>query len=618
MAHLIAEGIERAFGDRQVLRGADLRLHAGDRVGLVGANGCGKSTLLDILAGVDREHGGRVTCKGRLAVLRQDPELHGDTVAEAVAHAVQWHRDLLSTYESAMASGRLDEATAAQDQLDHHGWEIDHKVDAVLSRVGAPPSDAATGTLSGGERRRIALALCLLSAPDVLLLDEPTNHLDADVVEWLEGYLSGFRGALLLVTHDRYLLEAVAESIVEVEDGQCVSYEGSYGDYLVARAERQARKSQQRQRLLQMVAAEAAWAARSPSARSTKQKARLQRLDALRDSVPTLTDRSFAFDLTTGVHQGATLIELHGVTKAYDKPLFTDLDLVLRPGDRVGIMGPNGVGKSTLLRILRGLEAADRGELLTGPKTRLGVLDQQRTGLDDEVTVFEAAGDGNDRVPMGDGWLHVASFLERFAFTREHFDQSVGALSGGERARLLLAKLMLQGATVLLLDEPTNDLDLLTLRVLEEALLAYDGGVIVVTHDRAFLDRVATGVLAFEGEGHVQRYASRQQAVRAARERARTVEAERAVEPPSKPKPSAPTGERPKKLSYAEKQELEGLPSEIERLEGELEQVEARLADPATYRDDAEAVPELSRRSTELPGAIEALFTRWEELAERA
>jgi len=617
--HLIADGVERAFGDRQILQGASLRLQAGDRVGLVGANGSGKTTLLSILAGTDPDHGGSVHREGRLAVLHQEPVLHGDTVADAVSHAVAWHRQLVADYERAVADGDLDEATALQDRLDHHGWAIDHKVEAVLDRVGAPAMHAPTATLSGGERRRIALALCLLSAPDILLLDEPTNHLDADVVEWLEGYLSGFRGALLLVTHDRYLLEAVAETIVEVEDGRCVTYEGSYGDYLVARAERQARRAAKRQRLLQLVASEAAWAARSPSARSTKQKARLQRLDSLREQVPTLEDRSLSFDLRTGVHQGATLLELHGVSKAYDQPLFTDLDLVLRPGDRVGIMGPNGAGKSTLLRILRRQETPDRGELLVGPRARLGVLDQQRSGLRDEDTVFEAAGDGNDRVPMGDGWIHVAGFLERFAFTRDHFDQAVAALSGGERARLLLARLMLKGATVLLLDEPTNDLDLLTLRVLEEALLAYDGGVIVVTHDRAFLDRVATRVVAFEGDGVVQTYASRLQAVNAARERARAASEAEAEAARAAPVPSNPSGRAPKpaRLSYADKQELAALPERIEALEDELAAVEARLADPALYRDEPEAVPELSRRAGELPTEIEQLFTRWEALAER-
>jgi ATP-binding cassette subfamily F protein uup len=616
-AHLVADGVEKAYGDRMILRGASLRLHPGDRVGLVGANGCGKSTLLSILAGSLEPTGGRVERKGRLAVLGQSPQLQGPTVRQAIDASVAWHRELVQRYEQALAAGEVDEAAVLQDRLDQHGWEIDHKVEGMLQRVGAPPLTAPVDSLSGGERRRVALAGCLLSGPDLLLLDEPTNHLDAEVVEWLEAYLLGFRGALLLVTHDRYLLEAVADRIVEVEDGQCVPYEGSYADYLIARAERQARKELSRDRLVRMVAQEAAWAARSPSARSTKQKARLQRLDALREQVPTLVDRSFELDLSTGVHQGATLLELHGVSKAYDEPLFDGLDLVLRPGDRVGVLGPNGAGKSTLLRILRGVESPDRGELLVGPKAKLGVLDQQRTGLDDEATVFEAAGDGNDQVAMGDRWVHVASFLERFAFSREHFDQQVSKLSGGERARLLLARLMLQGATVLLLDEPTNDLDLLTLRTLEEALLSYDGGVIVVTHDRAFLDRVATHVLAFEGDGRTGHYASRTQAIAAAKKRAQQAAARqqeaRPTPAPSKPTPSSGS----KRLSYKEKQELAALPDRIDALEQELAQVEATLGDPATYRDRADEVPALSARAQQLPAEIEQLFERWEALSER-
>jgi len=616
MAHLVAEGIERSFGDRHVLRGADLRIHPGDKVGLVGTNGSGKSTLLSILAGRSQADGGRVELKGRLAILDQDPELPGSTVQDAVDAAVGWHRELVAAYEAALGAGDQELAAEHQAHLDQEGWQVDHKIAGILDRVGAPPREARIAELSGGERRRVALATCLLSAPDVLLLDEPTNHLDADLVQWLEAYLQGYRGALLLVTHDRYLLEAVAERIVEVEDGVCVPYEGSYGDYLIARAERQARKVQQRDRLLRMVATEAAWAARSPSARSTKQKARLQRLDALREKVPSINERDVALDLRTGVHQGATLVELHGVAKGYDgRQLFSGLDLVLRPGDRLGVMGPNGAGKSTLLRILLSKETPDAGEMLVGPKASIGVLDQARSGLVDTDTVFEAAGDGNDRVAIGDHWVHVATFLERFAFTRQHFDQHVGSLSGGERARLLIAKLMLQGATVLLLDEPTNDLDLLTLRVLEEALLAYDGAVFVVTHDRAFLDRVATQVLAFEGDGRVGSYASRMQAVRARNAAAREAQKEA---PAAKPVVADTPKRTSKRLSYKEKQELEALPDRIDALEQEQAALEAQLADPTTYRDRADEVAELTARSEAIPGEIETLFTRWEDLSERA
>jgi len=623
MAHLVAEGIERSFGDRQVLRGANLHVHSGDKVGLVGTNGSGKSTLLAILAGRAPHDGGRVERKGRVAILDQDPDLPGTFVQDAVDAAVGWHRELVAAYEQALEDDDPDLASELQARLDQEGWQIDHKIHGILDRVGAPPRTARIADLSGGERRRLALATCLLSAPDVLLLDEPTNHLDADLVQWLEAYLQGFRGALLLVTHDRYLLEAVAERIVEVEDGECIPYEGSYGDYLIARAERQFRKVQKRDRMLRMVATEAAWAARSPSARSTKQKARLQRLDALKENVPTITERDLALNLRTGVHQGATLIELHGVAKGYDDgPLFTDLELVLRPGDRVGVMGPNGAGKSTLLRLLRGVETPDEGEILRGPKASIGVLDQARTGLVDTDTVFEAAGDGNDRVQVGDNWVHVATFLERFAFTRQHFDQHVESLSGGERARLLLARLMLQGATVLLLDEPTNDLDLLTLRILEEALLAYDGAVFVVTHDRAFLDRVATQVLAFEGDAHIGHYASRQQANRARALRQKEAAAAAAmppvVEAPAPAAPPPPKVRKGKRLSYKEKQELEALPDRIDELEKALETTLATLADPATYKDRADDVADLNARSEAIPGEIEALFARWEGLSERA
>jgi ATP-binding cassette subfamily F protein uup len=615
MAHLVAEGIERSFGDRHVLRGADLRVHAGEKVGLVGTNGSGKSTLMAILADRLPKDGGRIDRKGRLAILDQDPVLVGPTVRDAVDHAVRWHRELLERYERALADDDDVAATELQGHLDQLGWQVDHKVAAVLDRLDAPTMDTPIENLSGGERRRVALATCLLSAPDVLLLDEPTNHLDAEIVEWLEAYLIGFRGALLLVTHDRYLLEAVAERIVEVEDGQCVSYDGSYADYLIARAERQSRMTLQRDRLLRMVATEAAWAARSPSARTTKQKARLQRLDALKEQVPVLRSRDLDLDLSSGVHQGATLLELHGLSKSYDRPLFTNLDLVIRPGDRLGILGRNGAGKSTLLRILRRLETPDAGQILVGPRASIGVLDQQRSGLTETDTVFEAAGLGNDRVRVGENWVHVATFLERFAFTREHFDQNVSSLSGGERARLLIAKLMLQGASVLLLDEPTNDLDLLTLRVLEEALLAYDGAVVVVTHDRAFLDRVATQVLAFEGEGRVQLYASREQANRAAKERAKLLVASPApsAAPKVEPKPKVAA-----RISFAERKELEALPSTIEALEAELADVEAQLAAPGTYRDGRDQLRALKARAEAIPAEIERAFSRWEALSAKA
>ncbi len=605
-----------------MLVGCDLDVRAGDRVGLVGVNGSGKSTLLSLLARLLEPDHGRVEIVGRIGVLSQTPQLQGETVGDVVDAALGWHATLVRDWEAALGAESLDEAARLQDRLDQSGWAVEHRADAMLDRVGAPGRDRVVAQLSGGEQRRVDLARTLLGAPDVLLLDEPTNHIDAEAVEWLEGFLAGFRGALLMVTHDRYMLEAVAERIVDLEDGQLVSYEGSYADYLIARAARHARNAQHRERLLSAITREAAWASRSPSARSTKQKARLQRLDAMRDQVPQLNNRSLSLDLSVGVAKGVTLLEAHGLTKGYgDRVLLRDLHLVLRPGDRVGIVGPNGAGKSTLLRLLVGAEAADAGELLRGPRCRVGVLDQHRTGLDPNATVFESAGAGNDQVQVHDRWVHVATFLERFAFSREHFDQHTGSLSGGERARLLLARLMLQGASVLLLDEPTNDLDLLTLRILEEALLGYDGATVVVTHDRAFLDRVCTHILAFDelGTGRVDRYASRRQWLRDLTAR-RAASATRAAEPKANqsaprpglpPTPAAPT----KALSWAERNELEGLPDKIEAAEAEQARLDALLADPTTYTDGTD-VGALNAESAASGTTVERLYARWESLSE--
>ncbi|MCB9741799.1 MAG: ABC-F family ATP-binding cassette domain-containing protein [Alphaproteobacteria bacterium] len=616
-----ADDIELSFGDRRVLRGASLIVRDGDRLGLVGYNGSGKSTLLRVLGGGLVPDHGALRVAGRVALLDQDPELPGRTVGAALDAATGWHRALLDRYTDALSAQRLDEAAELHDALDRHGWEIDHRMEGVCERLGVPPRDAQVARLSGGERRRVALARALVGAPDLLLLDEPTNHLDAGAAEWLQSYLAGYRGAVVLVTHDRYLLEAVADRIVEVEAGRCVSYEGSYADYLLARAERHAQLHRSEQSRLRMIAREAAWAARSPAARSTKQKARLQRLEALQSEERLDLERSLSLDLRVGLDQSRTALELHGVSKAYgDKRLIERLDLTLCPGDRLGIIGPNGAGKSTLLRILQGVEAPDRGELLRAPRLQVALLDQERRGLDLTATVFEAVAGGNDYVQVGDRPVHVISFLERFLFQREMMDQGVAQLSGGERARLLLAKLLLEGASLLLLDEPTNDLDLLTLRVLEEALLGYDGTAVIVSHDRAFLDRVCTSVLAFEGEGRVTRYASRVQALAAAKAREDEARAQEQAAAAKVEAPAAPPSpaKRGRGLRYKERQELESLPARIEALEAEQAGLEATLGDPETYRSRADEVAGITARLEVLGRELESAYDRWAELEERA
>jgi ATP-binding cassette subfamily F protein uup len=478
-----------------------------------------------------------------------------------------------------------------------------------------PPLDTPISVLSGGQQRRVALGRALLRTPDLLLLDEPTNHLDAEAIEWLQGFLSGFRGAVVLVTHDRYLLEAVADRIVEVEDGLTVDYKGSYTDYLVARAERRARLEKTEMSRVATLAREAAWAARSPAARSTKQRARLKRLDELQDERPLIRQSSFDLDLRSGFKGGAAMIEFDRVTGGYeDNALFRGLSTSIQAKSCVGVVGANGIGKSTLFKLVaRTLEPLE-GSVYRAPRVKLAIIDQARSGLDETDTLFDAAGGGNSHVTINDHSIHVASFLRRFMFRADQHDQRVRDLSGGERMRLLLAKLLLQGANVLLLDEPTNDLDLMTLRILEEALIAFDGASLVISHDRALLDRVCTAVLSFEPNQTVVRYASRMQAMEG---KARRQEAE--PPPPVEPISEAKTTPKPSRdsLNWNEQKELKRLPKMLESLEAKQAEIGEQLADPETYKGDPTKASALGQALKGVEAEIETAYARWEELEGR-
>ena len=463
----------------------------------------------------------------------------------------------------------------------------------------------------------MALARTLLSNADLLILDEPTNHLDTETIEWLEPFLAGYRGAVLLVTHDRYLLEQVATRIVEVEDGVCVGYDGSYGDYLVASAERQFRLRQAEERRLKLISQEAAWAARSPAARSTKQKARLQRLDELQNqrAMPNEREISWAFD--TDDRFGSTLMEVESLSLRFgDRQLFSEATFTVSPKERIGIVGRNGTGKSSLLKILIGELSSPTGQIHRQSRLQIGLLDQKRSGLKPDDTVYESVG-GVDFVDVQGNRIHVVGFLAKFLFGRTMLDQKVSLLSGGERARLLMAKLLLQGANLLVLDEPTNDLDLLTLRALEEALLEFGGGVLVVTHDRAFLDRVCTSILSIE-EGQVISYADRRQVMFAATKRKQAeqnaLQAQKERQTQHKPHQKK---ER-RGLSYNEKKELASLPDQIDVWEAEVAELDAVLLDPTTYTNRDIDVGAIQRQKEKLEADIEIALERWEELSERA
>ncbi len=605
-----ATDIELSYAAHLVLRGANITVSKGECVALIGNNGSGKSSLLRVLCGEVEPDSGTVERPTRPGMLTQGSTLPGTTVGEALREALAWHNDLIEEFESASQSGDIIQAGALQDRLDDVGWDLSHQVEAMAGRLGTPTLNTPIENLSGGQRRRVALARALLQTPDLLLLDEPTNHLDSDAIEWLQGFLQGYRGGVLLVTHDRYMLEAVADRIVEIDDGETINYDGSYGDYLIASAERRARLEKAELSRVATLAREAAWAARSPAARTTKQRARLNRLEALQAERPLLRQSSFDLDLATGFKGGAALIELDRVDGGYgDTCLIRGLSAAIQARSCVGILGPNGVGKSTLMKLIsRELEPLS-GQIYRAPRVKLAVIDQGRSGLNDNDTLFDAAGGGNSHVTVRDHSIHVASFLRRFLFRQDQLDQRVSALSGGERMRLLLAKLLLSGANVILLDEPTNDLDLMTLRVLEDALMSFDGASIVISHDRALLDRVATSVLSFEGDQRVVQYASRLQA------QAKRPE----PEPEAKAEPREARAKEPRKgLTWKEQRELEALPSRLESLEADRDRVGMQLSDPELYKDHPDEVSTLGQTLQRLEKEIAEAYSRWEDLESRA
>ena len=639
MPALSAQHLRKAFGPQVVLDDATFTLTRGEKVGLIGANGAGKSTLAKILAGVETADGGTVSVRRGLTVryLAQEPELDPTRSArEAVEDALTAWRE--ATTRHAEVTAKLGESSGKEhDALVHEqaelgetiarlgGWERGHEALGFLEQLGVREVDRPCGERSGGERRRIALAQLLVASPDVAILDEPTNHLDADTAEWLEHVLADeFPGALVLVTHDRYFLDAVAGRIIELERGRLASYPGGYGDYLDKKAELLAHEDRVEQNRQNVLRREREWLSRGPKARSTKQKARIQRARTLESAGPANAGRPGDVSLLTAAttRQGKTILEMHGLQVAPvpgGASLNVPFDLILSAGDRIGIVGPNGGGKTTLLRAVLGEPVVVGGEIVQGKNTRIAYLDQARAGLDDDKSVFDdVRGEGGANVVhlgvRGREVMELRSYLELFLFDPAKQRQKVGSLSGGERARVALAKVLRQGANLLVFDEPTNDLDLPTLSALEELLEQFEGSVLVVTHDRAFLDHVATAILAFEreasgGPARVTRFAGGYQDYLGQR-------GERAPAP-SAPAPRAqvPTKTRDKSgLTYAERIELEGILERVDAAEKAVAEIEARLADPTLYAQRGHEVAALQAKLATAKQDAAKLVTRWEEL----
>ncbi|MBU6464822.1 MAG: energy-dependent translational throttle protein EttA [Bradyrhizobium sp.] len=506
------QGLTKSYPTRKVLDNVHLSFYPDAKIGVLGVNGSGKSTLLRIMAGLDKEYSGEawVAEGARVGYLEQEPQLDASkTVRENVMMGVAKQKTILDRYnELAMnySEETADEMTKLQDEIEAAGlWDLDSKVDQAMDALRCPPDDADVTKLSGGERRRVALCRLLLDQPDLLLLDEPTNHLDAESVSWLESHLRNYPGAILIVTHDRYFLDNVTGWILELDRGRGIPYEGNYSSWLVQKQKRLEQEGREEAAHQKTLAREQEWIASSPKARQAKSKARYQRYEELLKQAGEKQTQTAQITIPVAERLGANVVDFEGLSKGFgDRELIDNLTFKLPPGGIVGVIGPNGAGKTTLFRMITKQETPDEGSITVGETVHLGYVDQSRDDLDGKKTVWEEISGGNELILLGKKEVNSRGYCSSFNFKGADQQKKVGALSGGERNRVHLAKMLKSGANVLLLDEPTNDLDVDTLRSLEEALEDFAGCAVIISHDRWFLDRIATHILAFEGESHVE------------------------------------------------------------------------------------------------------------------
>jgi ABC transport system ATP-binding/permease protein len=637
---LTIENLSLAFGHLPLVDNAALQVDAGERIALIGRNGSGKSTLLKVLAGEILPDAGTVWRAPRVKVARLDqdvPLVGGRTVFDEISQGLgelgavvaDYHHATIEVADSADGTAAHAKALARMGALQHEleeqdGWRLEQKVELVISRLSLP-ADRPVGELSGGWRRRALLGKALVSQPDVLLLDEPTNHLDIDAIQWLEEYLASFPGALLFVTHDRAFLDTLATRIVELDRGALTSWPGRYPDYLEKKAAALETEARDLARLDKKLAQEEAWLRQGVKARRTRNEGRVKALFELRAQRAAHREQSGAVRLSLDARDGTgkMVFEAERVSKQFgEQVVIRDFSVRILRGDRIGLIGPNGAGKSTLLRLLLGELEPDGGRVRHGARLQVAYFDQQREQLDPDATVADSVNDGNSTLMINGQPRHVMGYLADFLFPRERAISPVKSLSGGERSRLMLARLFARPANVLVLDEPTNDLDIETLELLEELIADFDGTVLVVSHDRVFLDRIVTSTLAFEGEGRVVEYVGGWQDY--LRQRSATPEGRPSTAKSQLPAaPDTASGARssdraPKKLSYKEQRELEALPERIAALEAEQDRLRREAESPQFYKESAEHITSVLARLEAIGPELESTIARWIELEERA
>ena len=613
-----------AFGHVALLDGADFSLEPGERVGLIGRNGAGKSSLLRILGGLEQADDGQLQLQQgvRVVYVAQEPLLDPQhTVFEAVSAGLAEVLELRERYLQTTDTHTLDQLQGRIEALD--GWTWEQRVEKTLQRLRLDGA-ATVGDLSGGTRKRVALAQALVTRPDVLLLDEPTNHLDMDSILWLEDLLKNFRGSVVTISHDRAFLDAVCTRIIELDRGHLTSYPGNFAQYQLLKEEQLAQEAVINARADKLLAQEEVWIRKGVEARRTRSQSRVSRLHQLRDARAQRREAvgRVRLDVDSGMPSGKIVAELEQVGKSYgDRVIVRDFSATILRGDKVGLIGANGAGKTTLLKLILGEIAPDTGSVRQGANLQVAYFDQMRASIDLDATLEDFISPGSEWIEIGSRKQHVKSYLGDFLFSPARAASPVRSLSGGERNRLLLARLFARPANVLVLDEPTNDLDIDTLELLEELLQSYEGTVFLVSHDREFLDNVVTSTIVSEGDGRWREYEGSVQDWLTQSQRA--AELNRPPEAKTAPKPAtteaaapaAPRGGK-RKLSYKEQRELDALPALIESLESEQATIQAELADGTLYSSDLERALALQARDTEIEDALMTALERWEILGE--